>query len=277
MTEFSRTWWGQRFLDALETCTDPGRLARGRTYARNGRILDCQIEGNRVTAHVRGSVNPYFHVYSEPIYTTTVAMKAIQPGEWYRVITDLSQRAGFVTRLLMNEMPDSIDNAFADLGINLLPHDEHDFDAHCSCPDWGSPCKHIAGVYFLMAASLDSDPFLLFELRGLPRETLREHLLRSPLGSILAAELAPREITVEPDTSFYTRPIEEPAPAVGYREFWQGARQLPELLPATPPAVPALLIRKQGEYPGFWRKNASFIETMEEVYARVRAKSPHLK
>lgn len=29
MANFSRTWWGQRFLTAIEQITDSGRLGRG--------------------------------------------------------------------------------------------------------------------------------------------------------------------------------------------------------------------------------------------------------
>ena len=35
MAHFGRTWWGQRFIAALEQFTDPGRLGRGRSYARS--------------------------------------------------------------------------------------------------------------------------------------------------------------------------------------------------------------------------------------------------
>lgn len=282
MSNFSRTWWGQRFLEALEGIMDAGRLSRGRTYARTGRVLSYRLEGHpegpRVTAKVRGNINPYFGVYKEPIYTTTVSMKPIPQTEWRRVIADLSTRASFVTRLLMNEMPDTIDDLFAQEGVHLLPHDRHDLITDCSCPDWSNPCKHIAGVYYLLAENLDSDPFLLFELRGLSRENLRHQLEQSPLGRILSAELNPREVAVEPVASYFTRPVSQPAVATpSYRAFWEGAKRLPELEPISPPTVPALLIRKQGDYPAFWNKDASFIDTMEQVYERVRAKSPQMK
>jgi uncharacterized Zn finger protein len=41
--------------------------------------------------------------------------------------------------------------------------------------------------------------------------------------------------------------------------------------------VPALLVKKQGDYPPFWHKDGSFIEVMEELYERVRSKSPQMK
>jgi uncharacterized Zn finger protein len=274
---FSRTWWGQRFLEALERFTDAGRLGRGRSYARGGRILEYHLKGGTVTAKVRGSINPYFGVYKEPIYTTTITLKAIGLPDWKRAIAEISSRAGYVARLLMNEMPETLDELFDELDLPFLPRDRHDLVTDCSCPDWANPCKHIAGLYYLLASDLDRDPFLLFELRGLSRDNLRHQLAESPLGKILAAELTPREAEVEPAASYYTPPLREPAAAMSHREFWQGARRLPELTPATQPAVPALLIRRQGDYPAFWPRDASFIATMEALYERVRGKSEQLK
>src|SRR5947209_925831 len=105
MPRFSRTWWGERFIEALEQFTDAGRLGRGRTYANNGRILSYQIEKGAVRAKVRGSINPYFGVYKEPTYSTTVRMTAISLADWNRVIADLSSKAGFIAKLLLGEIP----------------------------------------------------------------------------------------------------------------------------------------------------------------------------
>lgn len=278
MTEFGRTWWGERFLKALERFTDPARLGRGRSYARNGKILEYRLDGSTIRAKVRGSINPYFGVYKEPTYTTTITLSPISGADWKRVIAGLSGKASFVARLLMNEMPEDIDEAVAESGVHLLPQSERDFVTHCSCPDWSNPCKHIAGVYYLLASDLDSDPFLLFELRGLSREKLRHELAASPLGKILADELAAeQDIPVEPATSYYTAPETRAAEGVTYREFWTGARRLPNREPQSPPRVPALLVKKQGDYPPFWHKDISFIEVMEEIYRRVREKSLGVK
>jgi hypothetical protein len=40
-----------------------------------------------------------------------------------------------------------------------------------------------------------------------------------------------------------------------------------------PAEVPAILIRKGGDYPVFWEKDASFIALMEELNLRVREKN----
>jgi uncharacterized Zn finger protein len=37
--------------------------------------------------------------------------------------------------------------------------------------------------------------------------------------------------------------------------------------------IPAIVVKKQGDYPAFWQKDASFITVMEELYQRVRTKN----
>jgi uncharacterized Zn finger protein len=178
-------------------------------------------------------------------------------------------------------MPDTIEDAFSGSGLHLLPRHQRDFVTTCSCPDYANPCKHIAGVYYLLASALDDDPFLMFELRGLSRDNLRAELAQSPLGQILGSALVSQDVPVEPVESYYTRPIREQAAGTGatsHKAFWTGAKKLPAL-PATPSqaTVPALLIKKQGGYPPFWHKDVSFISVMEEFYERVRTKNRQMK
>ncbi len=278
MAQFSRTWWGQRFIAALEQFTDPARLGRGRSYASGGKILEYKIADGKVTARVRGSINPYFGVYKEPIYKTSIAITQVSPADWTKVIAHVAANARLVTTLLMNEMPDAIEDAFAQLDLHLLPHSRRDFTTSCSCPDYANPCKHIAGVYYLLASALDQDPFLLFELRGLSREHLRAELATSPLGQILASALTPAALPIEPSPSYYTVPTREPVGSANHKEFWTGSRRLPSMSDAAArSSVPALLIKKQGDYPPFWHKDASFIGVMEELYERVRTKNPQMK
>src|SRR5262245_45023150 len=219
MAQFSRTWWGQRFLAALERFTDPARLRRGRTYASGGRVVAYAVANGLVTARVRGSINPYFGVYKEPIYRTTIQITPLCEADWDRVIAQLVSRADVVTRLLLSELPDTIEEAFSALGLHLLPQSEPAFTTTCSCPDWASPCQHMAGLDHLLASSLDHDPFLMFELRGLSRSALRARLSGTPLGQVLAASLTPGDAPLEPAESYFTRPEREPVNAgLSHRE-----------------------------------------------------------
>jgi uncharacterized Zn finger protein len=273
--QFSRTWWGQRFISALEKITEPGRLGRGRSYARGGKVKSFEIKDGVVTAKVRGSVNPYFGVYKEPLYTTQIEIQPISAANWAAAIAYIASKAGFISKLLLNEMPDNIEDAFSTLKLHLLPNQQSDFKTHCSCPDWSNPCKHIAGVYYLVAAELDRDPFLLFELRGLSRAALHAELAKSPLGMALSTELSTEASAPMPVTSYYTKPeMRSPPGDISLRDFWHGAKRLPATIAVeSSVGVPGILIKKQGDFPPFWQRDNSFIEAMESLYQRVKTKN----
>jgi len=278
MTKFSRTWWGDRFIRALEDFTDNNRLQRGRSYANNGKVLKFEIEQNQITAKVKGSINPYFEVYKEPTYDISIEIKAIAKSNWSKVIEKLTAKASIVSRLLLNEVPENIEDTFNQLGLHLLPHSSKDFKTRCSCPDDANPCKHIAGVYYLVASQLDSNPFLLFELRGLSQEELQAQLANSNLGKALAQELHTQTTSLASSTSFYPKlekqTIREKPSA---REFWLGTKRLPQTIEQLGSSgVSAILVKKQGDFPAFWHKDHSFIETMTELYQRVKMKNQHL-
>ncbi|MEM7555557.1 MAG: SWIM zinc finger family protein [Cyanobacteria bacterium P01_A01_bin.84] len=278
MAKFSRTWWGDRFIQALEEFTDDNRLKRGRSYARGGKVKSFEIEQNEITAQVRGSVNPYFGVYKEPTYHIEIAITPIAKTKWKQAITKLSSKASIVSRLLLNEVPENIEDTFSELGLHLLPHSRKDFQTSCSCPDYANPCKHIAGVYYLVASQLDQNPFLLFELRGLSKTELQEKLAVSPLGKALSSQLNAEEIPIEPCTSFYPK-LEKKAITnkPNLKEFWLGKKRLPQTIEVPAQSgVSAILIKKQGDYPPFWDKDNSFIEVMEELYERVKTKNQNL-
>lgn len=275
MAKFSRTWWGDRFIQALEEFTDDNRLKRGRSYASGGKVKSFEIEENKITARVRGSVNPYFGVYKEPTYNIEIKITPIAKTKWKQAIDKLSSKASIVSRLLLNEVPENIEDTFSELELHLLPHSKKDFKTSCSCPDYANPCKHIAGVYYLVASQLDRDPFLLFELRGLSKTELQDKLAASPLGKALSSQLDAEEIPIEASTSLYPRLekkviTQKPNP----KEFWLGKKRLPQTIEvANQSGVSAILIKKQGDYPPFWDKDNSFIEAMEELYERVKGKN----
>lgn len=275
MAQLSKTWWGKRFIQALEAFTETARLGRGRSYARNGKIKEYQIDRGKITARVRGSINPYFGVYKEPLYKTEIEIKPISATDWSKALSYIGSKASWVSKLLMNEVPENIEEAFSQFKLHLLPDSSKDFKTHCSCPDWSNPCKHIAGVYYLVASELDQDPFLLFELRGISRQKLQQELAQTPLGKVLADAMNEPEIELEPVDSYYTQPRKVKALLpCSPKEFWQGEKRLPQSVPSTATGgIPALVVKKGGEFPPFWPKETSFIEVMEDLYQRVRTKN----
>jgi hypothetical protein len=115
MAQFSRTWWGQRFIAALEQFTDPGRLGRGRSYAHNGRILDYTLAKARLRLKcVAQSIRTMAS-------TRSLSTGPRSPSRPFRRLSGRRSsarlpRADLVTKLLLNEMPDTIEDVFSTVG-----------------------------------------------------------------------------------------------------------------------------------------------------------------
>jgi uncharacterized Zn finger protein len=279
MKKFSRTWWGKRFIEALEAFTDTNRLGRGRSYAHNDKILNYEVNDGKITAKVKGSINPYFGVYKEPRYKVSIEINPISAQHWSKAIKQMASKASVVSKLLLNEVPDNIEGCFAGLNSQLLPHSRKDFKTTCSCPDYVNPCKHIAGVYYLVASQLDDDPLLLFELRGLSRNKLQQELAKSPLGKVLSSAINDdTSADIVAASSYYTKPKAVSLPkSVTFKTFWNGTQlanstQPANMSTASPATIPAILIKKAGDFPPFWKSDSSFIEVMADFYKRVRTK-----
>ncbi len=274
MAKMTRTWWGEVFLDVLAMSMDQGRLKRGRSYSGPDRLLEFSIAKGVAKATVRGNINHHFGVYKEPRYNVTVKLRQFSSTDWNRISEMISGNAACLSQLLMNEMPTAIEDAFSESGESLLPRSKSDLVSKCSCPDWASPCKHVAGVYYKIASLLDRDPMLLFELRGLKFPALRKKLAGSPLGQALMDEQADDGGPFEIPAKRYTDPQGTPAAGIDLKSYWRGDRPLPtaDAFDGAPP-TPAVLAKKGGDNPAFWHLDQSFIGVMEDVCARVVQKN----
>lgn len=176
MKKSGDTWWGQRWVEALERMSRgySNRLARGRSYARAGRTHDLVVKAGRVTAKVTGSrATPY---------TVTIALARLGDAAWARAIAAMAERAQFAAELLAGQMPRDIDSAFREAHASLFPVKEADLVTECSCPDWANPCKHVAATHYVLGEALDRDPLLLFELRGRTKAQVLEALRAARAG-----------------------------------------------------------------------------------------------
>lgn len=167
------TWWGERWIGALEAVLrgDAGRLARGRSYARAGRAHDLVVEHGHVTAQVTGS--------RPTPYEVRIELAALDEAAWAKALAAMAEKAHFAAELLAGGMPPDIDEAFRAAGASLFPSKRADLVTSCSCPDTGDPCKHVAATHYVLGEALDRDPFLLFELRGKSRNEVLDALRRA--------------------------------------------------------------------------------------------------
>lgn len=167
------TWWGQRWIAALEAMSAryANRLPRGRGYARAGRVHDLVVRSGTVRARVTGS--------RRAPYVVTLRVAALPPEAWATATTEMAKQAVFSARLLAGEMPAEIDEAFRPAGASLFPVARRDLMTRCSCPDVANPCKHVAAVLYVLGEAFDRDPFLLFELRGRAKGKVLDALRRA--------------------------------------------------------------------------------------------------
>lgn len=157
-------WWSEHFLEGLEASTVGGRLARGKRYARAGQVIELHVETGAAVALVQGS-------RAVP-YRVRVGLEAFGKADWARVGQALAEDAWYAAKLLAGEMPTDIADVFAAAGLTLFPTGVRDLTMDCTCPDVAVPCKHLAATLYLLAESLDDDPFAVLALRGRPREEL---------------------------------------------------------------------------------------------------------
>jgi len=163
-------WWSRRFIGVLESYGMSSRLARGRSYARAGQVLDFELSQGKVTARVQGS-------RARP-YQVRIGVLPLTTAQWRRVLDKLASQALFRAKLLAGEMPHEIEEVFGECGTPLFPRSAADLDMHCSCPDWGVPCKHLAAVCYVLAEEFDRDPFGMLAWRGKGRDELLTALRR---------------------------------------------------------------------------------------------------
>jgi uncharacterized Zn finger protein len=162
------TWQSMKWVELIEFHGDYGRMARGRTYARKGQIIELIIEQGKIISKVQGSFyNPYKIEIDIPIFSKEI---------WDKAIKEMSKKAIFMAKMLVCEVPEEISAIFDELGVSLIPKSMNEIYAECTCLDYGDPCKHIAAIYYLLAELMDSNQFLFLFLRGCDDEELIKKL-----------------------------------------------------------------------------------------------------
>lgn len=157
--QFGQTWWGEQFLNALKDIDYSNRLPRGRSYARDGSVVEIKTADNRIDAKVRGS--------RRTPYRVQISLPLFNDAEKARLMQAITDNPLVLSHLLSRELPDELNVLAQAHKMAVFPKKWSDFDMECSCPDWAVPCKHLAAVIYMLSAEIDRDPFLVFRLHGL--------------------------------------------------------------------------------------------------------------
>lgn len=227
---FGQNWWASRWIEAMEKLVDPGRLQRGRSYARQGQVLTLNETPRGVEAKVQGS-------RPQP-YKVTIQVTPLTGAQWDQVTAALSEQALFTAQLLAGEMPANIEDAFNAAGVSLFPNTAGDLFTECSCPDWANPCKHVAATHYILGERFDDDPFLLFRMRGRSQEQILQDLRARRSGQ------------AEPEPEIPAAAPAERAPALedAIEHFWEAGEPLDSFpLTIRPATVDMPLLKRLGD------------------------------
>jgi len=151
------TPWGRWFVDVLDSYKMGERLDRGRRYANTGKVLSLEISEGRAAAKVEGK--------SSPFYKVVISFPPLEKAETvYKLIEN---DPPLMARIACGELPETFLHKLKDEGISLTPVRWREMKRSCTCPDYGDPCKHMAALYYIIAAEIDANPQVLFRLRGM--------------------------------------------------------------------------------------------------------------
>jgi uncharacterized Zn finger protein len=186
--DIARTFWGKAWCANLERYSDyANRLPRGRSYVRNGAVVDLRIAPGEVAARVSGT----------EIYRVDVNVRAVPAPRWTAICRDCAGEIDSVVALLQGRLSDRMMARLFDRVEGLFPSPA-EIRFACSCPDWATMCKHVAAVLYGIGARLDSEPALLFVLRKVDQQDLVTRIgtslergpRRPPAARVLDADLS---------------------------------------------------------------------------------------
>src|SRR6266699_2394722 len=158
----AKSFWGKSWCANLERYSDyENRLPRGRTYVRNGSVVDLQIAKGEVAAMVAGS----------ELYKIKIAISPVTTARWKSMCRDCAGTIDSLIELLQGRLAKGVMDRVCRKGDGLFPS-PGEIKLSCSCPDWADMCKHVAAALYGVGARLDEKPQLLFVLRGVDENEL---------------------------------------------------------------------------------------------------------
>jgi uncharacterized Zn finger protein len=154
--KIAKTFWGKSWCDNLERYSDFAyRLPRGRSYVRNGAVIDLQVAKGKVTATVAGS----------DVYEIKVDVAPLKARRWHALCQDCAGSIDSLIELLQGRLEENVMRRVSCEGNGLFPSPA-EIKFSCTCADWAGLCKHVAAALYGVGARLDKEPRLLFVLRG---------------------------------------------------------------------------------------------------------------
>ena len=185
------SWWGDAWCRNLERYADwTNRIGRGKSYVRNGAVLDLKIDGGTIRAKVQGS-------RSKP-YDVTITIAPLPAKRRKEIERQAAGKIEDLESLTSGKFPEEMKELFFEKGGLFPEPKEIKFD--CSCPDWASMCKHVAAALYGVGVRLDSNPLYFFQMRGIDIEEFIGQVVGGKVESMLAhADIRSKRIIKDAD------------------------------------------------------------------------------
>lgn len=176
--KITTSWWGRSWCANLERYADiSNRISRGKTYIREGRVIDLRTTEGKIEGLVQGS--------SRRPYKVDIDIEPLSEERKSEILSKCGNRIENLDSLLSGDIPSDIEDIFVS-DDGLFP-DPMDIIFHCSCPDYAYMCKHVSAVLYGVGVRFDEGPMLFFRLRGMEVESLvrksidrrLEHMLKN--------------------------------------------------------------------------------------------------
>ena len=199
----AQTFWGKSWCTNLEAYSDySNRLPRGRTYVRNGSVIDLRLDAGKVSALVQGS----------SLYKIEIGIAALPKKAWESFTSRCAGKVTNLLDLLQGRLSKEILQEIATPGTGLFPAPK-EIKLSCSCPDWAEMCKHVAAVLYGVGARLDEKPELFFTLRGVNVQDLITSASATATSSLAGAPAAGAGLADADLSALFGVEIESPSAA----------------------------------------------------------------
>ncbi|MDO9535976.1 MAG: hypothetical protein Q7J85_11755 [Bacillota bacterium] len=173
----ANTWWGKAWNKNLEIYADySNRISRGRSYVRNGAVLDLKIETGVVRALVQGSERKPYEIEINILPLSNEKMDSI--------LSLCNHKIDSLAELVEGKFPKELAEIFTLKGEGLFPTG-NEIKFSCSCLDWAGMCKHVTAALYGIGARFDEDPMLFFKLRNIDFEVLLKKTIEQKMQALL--------------------------------------------------------------------------------------------
>lgn len=176
-SKIATSWWGIMWNKNLERyATYSNRIGRGKSYVRNGFVIDLQIISGQVNAYVQGT--------KKTPYKVTIIIDKINEKIVERIKKQCQGKLDTLDQLLEGKFSKELADIFMLEGVGLFP-EPGEIDLLCSCPDWADCCKHVSAVLYGIGSKLDINPLLFFKLRGINIDDFLRDVIQNKTATVL--------------------------------------------------------------------------------------------